>query len=142
MHGPDDDAVQFVAMRDPRAVAVSSYFHVKKHPDHYLKNYAMTHSVDESVLFSLSTVCRWTTIRHILFDGMMPDRSEVFWYVDALGHPEDWHYRWSHMAGLTLPSPWMRNITLLAGQGSWATEVNDHEGGHEVSEGPVRSCWV
>lgn len=120
-------------MRDPRAVAVSSYYHIRQHPDSYLTNYAQDHSLDDAVLHSLPYVCQWIALRHILFGGLLADSSEIFWYDDALEHPQDWHYRWSYIAGLILPKSLMGEITALAGQGSWGTEINTHVGGKNVS---------
>ncbi|CAN0125698.1 unnamed protein product [Scytosiphon promiscuus] len=81
----------------------------------------------------LPQVCHLTTLRHILFSGMMPDRSEIFWYDDALRDPFDWHFRWMSLAGLYLPRPWVDSIAASAGIGAWATEANPHPGGEEAS---------
>lgn len=120
-------------MRDPRAVAVSTYFYVRAHPKYYEDHPGQTRSLEETIRIILPQVCHWTTLRHILFAGVVADRSELFWYEDALEDPLDWHYRWAYLAGLHLPKMWMEGIVSLIGQGPWSTKVNVHPGGHEAT---------
>lgn len=126
-------------MRDPKAVAVSTYFWVLRHlredqvRDHHP---AVNHTLDQAVLGILESVCRWTTVRDVLFNGLMPNNSTIFWYEDAEANPLEWHYRWTHMAGLRLPASWVENITALAVSGAWVSMtmgVNPHPGGLEAS---------
>ncbi|CAM9747273.1 unnamed protein product [Pylaiella littoralis] len=134
-----DERVQFVAMRDPRAVAVSTYFWVPKHlrrdlvRDHHP---ALNHTLDEAVLEILEDVSRWTSVRDILFNGVMSDRSTIFWYEDAKSNPLEWHSRWAHMAGLHLPAAWVEDIAGLASNDIWAwltMPMNQHPGGNPAS---------
>ncbi|CAM9754327.1 unnamed protein product [Ectocarpus sp. 4 AP-2014] len=128
-----DDSLQFVVMRDPRAVAVSTYFYIKlskKHWDHPSRG----KSLDEAVLLILPQICQFTTIRHILFDGQLSERSKIFWYEDAMRDPLEWYDRWASLAGLTLPSNWIKDIRAAVTE---ATELNmrreRHPGGQERS---------
>ncbi|CAM9695240.1 unnamed protein product, partial [Ectocarpus sp. 12 AP-2014] len=105
-----DDSLQFAAMRDPRAVAVSTHFHVNSHIEENTRHPSLVKSLDEAVLLILPQICQFTTIRHILFDGQLSDRSTIFWYEDAMRDPLGWHYRWASFAGFTLPARWIEDI--------------------------------
>ncbi|CAN0378119.1 unnamed protein product, partial [Ectocarpus sp. 12 AP-2014] len=60
-----DNRLQFVPIRDPRAVAVSTYFHYVHHNNP--RNYLELHpSLEETVLEMLPQLCHLTTLRHIL----------------------------------------------------------------------------
>ncbi|CAN0174070.1 unnamed protein product [Scytosiphon promiscuus] len=130
-----DTATQFVAMRDPRAVAVSTYFYVRTNPKWYEMHFAQGHSLDETVLKILPQVCHLTALRYILFDGILSDKAELFWYDDALENPLDWHYRWMSLAGILLPKSTTERIAASVGTRKWATKVNPHPGGAEASVG-------
>ncbi|CAM9967721.1 unnamed protein product [Ectocarpus sp. 12 AP-2014] len=122
---------QFAVMRDPRAVAVSTYFHIQRtiNLDHPAKG----KSLDEAVLMILPQLCQFTTIRHILFDGQLSDRSTIFWYEDAMRDPLDWQHRWALLAGFTLPSSWSKDIdTTLTGV-QQRVRRDSHPGGLGVS---------
>lgn len=130
-----DKSIQFVAMRDPRAVAVSTYFWVQTHrdPDLIRDHYpAFNQTLDESVLKILESVCQWTAIRHVLFGGFMPDNSTVFWYEDSNVNPLEWHYSWTQMAGLRLPPSWVEDISRQA-ESAMNKGYNVHPGGVEGS---------
>ncbi|CAN0116479.1 unnamed protein product, partial [Scytosiphon promiscuus] len=129
-----DDRPQYVAMRDPRAVAVSTHFYVRTNPKFYQEHFAQNHTLDETVMKILPQVCHLTTLRYILFSGMLLDRSEIFWYDDALKNPFDWHHRWMSLAGLFLPRSWVDSIVSSAGIGKWSTKVNPHPGGETASQ--------
>ncbi|CAM9656344.1 unnamed protein product [Scytosiphon promiscuus] len=128
-----DPNQQFVAMRDPRAVAVSTHFYVRANPKYYGDHLAQNHTLDETVMKILPQVCLYTTLRHILFSGIVPDRSEIFFYDDALQNPLEWHHRWMALAGLLLPKPWTEAIAASVGTGKWATKVNPHPGGEKAT---------
>ncbi|CAM9440594.1 unnamed protein product [Ectocarpus sp. 12 AP-2014] len=124
-----DDRLQFVPIRDPRAVAVSTYFHhvhLNK-PKNYLK---MHPSLDETVLEILPEICHLTALRHILFEGLLSDRSELYWYEETVEDPFDWHFRWASFAGLILPGGWIDGM-VAANQEH--TNFNTHPGGAEKS---------
>lgn len=93
-----DDRLQMAIFRDPRPVAVSSYFH---RMIYYRKKDG---AVDKFVTKMLPTMCHWLTVRHFLFEGILADRSTVFWYEDALEDPLKWHTRWYESVGLLLPA--------------------------------------
>ncbi|CAM9399473.1 unnamed protein product, partial [Ectocarpus sp. 13 AM-2016] len=128
-----DDSLQFAVLRDPRAVAVSTYFYVQERPNSDFGQLSKGKSLDEAVLLILPQVCQFTTIRHILFDGQMSDRSEVFWYEDALRDPVDWHYRWASLAGFSLPTTWMKDVNATLTKGQQEPKRDRHPGGLEVS---------
>lgn len=135
-----DEGIQFVPMRDPRAVAVSTYYYARVHrPSHLIKNHypAFDHTLDETVLDILESVCQWTAIRHLLFNGFMSNTSTVFLYEDAIANPSEWHYRWTHMAGLHLPTSWVKDMSVIAAR-SMSKGLNSHPGGVEQS---VRRTW-
>ncbi|CAM9437971.1 unnamed protein product [Ectocarpus fasciculatus] len=125
-----DNSLQFAPIRDPRAVAVSTYFHYltqSKFPEHYLELHP---SLDEVVLEILPQLCHWTTLRHIMFEGLLSDRSELFWYEEAVEDPFDWHYRWASFAGLILPGGWIDGMVAANEE---ETILNVHPGGEERS---------
>lgn len=130
-----DDNPQFVVIRDPRAVAVSTYFWIQTHlRDDLIRDHhpAINQTLDEAVLDILESVCRWTTIRDMVFNGYLSHNSTIFWYEDAQANPLEWHYRWTHMAGLLLPATWVENISELAANGTWSPltiDINEHPGG-------------
>lgn len=128
-----DDRLQFAGLRDPRAVAVSSYFHAKRVPN-YTSHPAHNHTLDETVLMILPQLCHWTTLRHILFEGLMSNTTELFWYEDALDDPRDWHYRWALHAGLNLPGKWIERMIEGLGKERWSSKFNVHPGGAAASE--------
>ncbi|CAM9983186.1 unnamed protein product [Ectocarpus sp. 12 AP-2014] len=124
-----DNRLQFVSIRDPRAVAVSTYFHHVH--GNKPKNYLQLHpSLDETVLEILPQLCHLTTLRHIMFEGLLSDRSEMFWYEETVEDPFDWHYRWAAFAGLLLPRGWLDGM-VAANQEN--THLNPHPGGAEQS---------
>ncbi|CAM9204594.1 unnamed protein product [Ectocarpus sp. 13 AM-2016] len=128
-----DDSLQFAVMRDPRAVAVSTYFYVKRHTAFNSDHLSMGKSLDEAVLLTLAQLCQFTTIRHILFDGQLSDKSEIFWYEDAMRDPLDWHYRWASLAGFTLPASWMKDNDATLTEAQQKVRRDPHPGGQNVS---------
>ncbi|CAM9150970.1 unnamed protein product [Ectocarpus sp. 13 AM-2016] len=124
-----DDRLQFVSIRDPRAVAVSTYFHHvnRNKPRNFLELHP---SLDETVLEILPQVCHLTTLRHIIFEGLLPNRSELFWYEETVEDPFEWHHRWASFSGLILPGGW---ITDIVAENQKHTVFNPHPGGAERS---------
>ncbi|CAM9277724.1 unnamed protein product [Ectocarpus fasciculatus] len=124
-----DNRLQMVPIRDPRAVAVSTYFyHVYNNsPRNYREQH---HSLDEAVLEILPQLCHSTTLRHILFEGLLSDRSELFWYEEAIEEPFDWHHRWASFAGLILPGSWIDGMVVANQEGRI---FNPHPGGKKQS---------
>ncbi|CAM9846256.1 unnamed protein product [Ectocarpus sp. 12 AP-2014] len=120
-----DNRLQVVPMRDPRAVAVSTHFHRVWSSKKYVENH---HSVDGAVLGMLPQLCHLTTLRHIMFEGLLSDRSEVFWYEEAVEDPFDWHYRWASFAGLILPAGWVDGMVTTVQE---QRKFNPHPGGEK-----------
>ena len=102
-----DDALQMAIFRDPRPIAVSAYYHLKTHGRRNLGN------LEAYVAEELPLTCQWMALRHILFDGLLSQQSEAFWYEDALANPLAWHYRWFDFVGVQLPAYEM-NATATA----------------------------
>lgn len=142
-----DDSLQFATFRDPRAVAVSTYFWIETHAEDvavYAKDRVhLNRTLDESIIEILESVCLWTSTRHIVFNDLDRAKSAVFSYEEAEKDVLEWHYRWLHLAGLNLPVPWVKNIAGLARGGKWASltqGVNPHPGGQEAST-PAARTW-
>lgn len=104
---PSDERLQFAILRDPRAEAVSMFIYEQRHKA------AMTvqdrvgmdlDTLDEFVLATLPVLCHWVSLRHILFAGILKERSTVFWYEDALADSFKWHQEWLTFVGLHLPA--------------------------------------
>lgn len=115
----NDDSLQLAVMRDPRAVTVSSYFQLrrKKSPllvDQHDKQALQT--VDGYFIENLATVCKWVSVRYLLFAEKLADRSEVFWYNDAVDNPVDWHTRYLSFVGIRLPRDEVTGAALVAGE--------------------------
>ncbi|CAN0435948.1 unnamed protein product [Ectocarpus sp. 12 AP-2014] len=129
-----DERLQLVPIRDPRDVAVSTYFHHvhRNKPENYLELHP---SLDKTVLEILPQLCHFTTLRHIIFEGLLSDRSETFWYEETVEDPFDWHYRWASFAGLILPRGWIDGM-VAANQEHKI--FNPHQGGAEKS---VKRTW-
>ncbi|CAM9337264.1 unnamed protein product [Ectocarpus sp. 13 AM-2016] len=128
-----DNRLQFAAIRDPRSVAVSTYFHVQRFSNLHPKHPALSLSLDQTVLVILPQVCHLTALRHILFEGPLSGRSELFWYEEAVEDPFDWHYRWASLAGLILPPLWIEGMVAKVVDGPGAKKFNPHPGGGEIS---------
>ena len=130
----NDDRLQLAAMRDPRAVTVSSYFHRKRvRPDDEFK---FDDSVDTYFQNMLGHVCMWTTVRHLLFTKVLADRSELFLFEDMLIDPVDWFGRFFPFVGLKLPVEFVFDMAEIASGGSRMfgyghKGIDEHPGGHE-----------
>eukprot|EP00752_Nemacystus_decipiens_P005100 g4628.t1 len=133
-----DDRPQFVMMRDPRPMAVSSFFYVQTHPEtRGGKHPALNMTVDDAVMMMLPGIARYIGLRFNLFQGLLERQSEVFWYDDALADPLRWHYRWLAFAGLNLPRSVVRAASdaSVRGEFDFWTEggPNKHPGGKDPS---------
>lgn len=105
----DNDHLQMVIFRDPRAVATSTYFYTGRHGIHHYEE-----SVDAYVLRMLPALTQWVAVRFILFEGLMPGRSTLFFYEDAMADPLGWHYQWLSALGLQLPADVVKRMTDAA----------------------------
>ncbi|CAM9470059.1 unnamed protein product [Scytosiphon promiscuus] len=110
-----DDRLQMSVMRDPRPVAVSMYYHMRRvHPEFFPEN-----SVDKYALDLLPAICQWVSIRYHLFTEILGQKSSLFWYNDAQENPEEWHNRFYDFVGLRMPAGVIANSTAIAtGQAS------------------------
>ena len=105
-----DDSLQMVVMRDPRDVAVSSYyFWVRYHPDK-LQRFK---SMDDFYLAFLPTLCKWLSVRFLLFEVILKEQSSVFWYDGAVSNPLVWYSQLYSFAGLNAP-PALLDETVYA----------------------------
>lgn len=68
------ESLQLVAMRDPRAVTVSTYFH-------RIRTGEQLGSLDDFFQEYLPSLCMWISARYFFFTEIMADKSELFWYV-------------------------------------------------------------
>lgn len=146
LHPRLDHDLQFATFRDPRAVAVSTYFWIETHAEDvavYAKDRVNLHrTLDESILDILESVCLWTSTRYIVFDDLNRARSTVFSYEEAEKDVLEWHYRWTHLAGLHLPVAWVKDMAALAREGTWAgltQGVNPHPGGQAAATATART---
>lgn len=127
-------------MRDPRAQAVSTFYHeiVHEHKEtkfHWI-GYGLS-TVDEFVMETLPTLCQWLTIRYLLFAGAMAEQSTLFWYTDTLANPTSWHSDWLNSVGVHLPAPVVEEMASAATNGEFGFTTqgkNEHPG--EVSVEP------
>lgn len=51
----------------------------------------------------LGAICRWSSLRYLLFTEILDDRSAIFWFEDTFADPVDFHGRLLSFAGLHLP---------------------------------------
>lgn len=122
------DQQQMVIFRDPRAVAVSTYFfkEVYKKVD---DNGQHLETVDDFALRVLPILCQWTAVRHILFGEYLADQSTIFWYDDMKADPIGYHRRWLASVGLQLPMRELKATAKAAVRGEfdfWTKGVDAH----------------
>lgn len=125
-----DDRLQMAVLRDPRPLAVSSYFHM-------LREYPLVvrdMSVDTYVVAMLPLFCQWVSIRYLVFAELLQDRSVIFWYDEALEDPVFWHVGFFDFVGIRIPDKVLRraaNVAMRGGSifGFPAKGIDRHEGG-------------
>lgn len=124
-------------MRDPRAQAVSTFYHEIVH-DHLESRYHWIgfglNTVDEFVMATLPTLCQWLTIRYYIFAVAMEKQSTLFWYTDTFADPAHWHADWLASVGVHLPTPVVEEMATAATNdqfGFITSGKNEHPG--EVS---------
>lgn len=121
-------------MRDPRAGAVSTYFHEQTHAHVYNKEGAVgsaATTLDEFVLAMVPVLCQWLAVRYILFTEIMGPKSTLFWYDDGLNDAVTWHTDWIASAGVHLPQPAIEVMADAALREDFAFDTkgrNDHPG--------------
>lgn len=135
---PIDDSLQLAIMRDPRAVVVSTYFHlVRRHGDKFLQEYP---SVDEWALELLPAKVRRICLRYLLFTKIQSERAMMLWYEDAMDDPLDWHSRFLSFVGLNMPPDLVIEAARVSVEGGrilgFPTKGLDaHPGGEEAQIG-------
>ena len=135
-------------MRDPRAGAVSTFFHKQKHPSAQRLNFVVgyIYTLDEFTLAIAPLLCQWVTIRYFLFSGMLGPKSTLFWYDDALLDAHKWHSDWLAAVGVHLPEHVVEEMADAALREDFDFTTNgrnDHPGvTEEVKQAQVhRPTW-
>ena len=116
-----DTSLQMALYRDPRSVAVSTYYHRKR------QEKTGNVSVEEFAIEHLPLLCQWVAVRYILFSGNLYAQSEQFWYEDALVDPLAWHYRWFDFAGLQLPATVVKATAAAAANNDFSFEYKPYD---------------
>lgn len=112
------DSLQLAVMRDPRPVTVSSYFQLRhQHSTWVDQDGEVLQSVDEYFRGNLPIVCKWVSIRYLLFTELLANTSAVFWYDDAVADPVDWHDRYYSFVGINMPREVVNTAAREASRG-------------------------
>lgn len=124
------ESLQLVAMRDPRAVTVSTYFHLIRTGDHL-------GSLDDFFQKYLPSLCMWISARYFFFTEIMADESELFWYADHEADPMEWHGRALSFFGLALPLDVVVHMAQVDSNGvgdliGVEKGIDSHPGGSEA----------
>lgn len=130
----NSERLQMAVMRDPRAVAVSAYYHKLRGSPSAVKGM----SVDEFALALLPVICQWVSIRYFLFSELISTASKIFWYDDAKANPKQWHLELFSFVGLRVPESVVSKAADAAQQGGHilgfpAKGVDEHVGGVEAT---------
>ena len=142
-----DARLQFVTMRDPRAAAVSTFFHEELHPSPKLKVTVGfgADTLDEFVLEMVPVLCQWVALRYLLFTAILESQSTIFWYQDALSDARRWHYEWIASVGLHLPEAVVDEMADAASREDFRFETkgkNEHRGTIKAEkEASQRPTW-
>lgn len=135
-------------MRDPRAAAVSTFFHMEAH--HIRKPEEKvgfgTNTLDEFVLEMVPILCQWVALRYLLFSTILEQQSIILWYEDALLDAHRWHYEWVASVGLHLPDAVIEAMADAALREDFDFETegkNEHPGVNTTSKGGAsqRPVW-
>lgn len=132
-----DDRSQLVILRDPRAVAVSSYYHRKN--GNVLGG---EFSLEEYLPQILPGICMWTSIRYVLFAGLL-DNSNIFWYDETVARPRDWHRAFLNSVGLHVPSSVVEGAVAAAlrGEFSFTAKTMDRHSEQDSGEVVFNRSW-
>ena len=120
-------------MRDPRAGAVSTFFHQQKYPTSK-KGFSVggaIYTLDEFTLAMVPVLCQWLTVRYLLFSAILAPKSTLFWYDDAFLDSHKWHYEWLASVGVHLPEPVVEEMADAALRDDFdfnTSGKNDHPG--------------
>ena len=120
-------------MRDPRAAAVSTFFHQEKYPSSKKANAVggTIHTIDQFTLEMAPVLCQWITVRYLLFSAILGTKSSLYWYDDAFHDAHGWHYEWLASVGLHLPEPDVEDMAGKALREEFSFDTkgkNDHPG--------------
>lgn len=96
------DMHQLVIFRDPREVAVSTYYFTNEYTK-LLPNGEPRETVDAYALRILPILCEWISVRHIVFGEYLAKNSTAFWYDEIKSDPVEYHRAWLALVGLHLP---------------------------------------
>lgn len=124
-------------LRDPRPMVVSAYFHQLENAPSYVQGV----SVDEFVLLMLPILCKWLSVRYLLFADLLAAKSAIFWYDEALADPIGWHESFFSFVGLKLPQDIVRKAAKAASDGGKifglfpSKGMDKHQGGADADEG-------
>ncbi|CAM9100646.1 unnamed protein product [Scytosiphon promiscuus] len=132
----DEQQIAMAILRDPRAVAVSSYFHQMLYrPDRTAERFE---SIESFVKAWLPTICQWFTVRYVLFTELLgPGKAEVFWYEDSQHDQVAWFHQFFAFVGLSVPDAVVRDTIETGSNGGGNGKVlgfpskgiDPHEGG-------------
>lgn len=134
-----DNRLQMLILRDPRAVVVSSFFYVKVQKPSAGQRLP-GESVDSFAVRMLPTICRYVHLRWLLLQERMPDKTVEFMYDESLADPLGWHQRWLSSVGLTPPRSVVQEATDSALRREYDFKgkgVDEHPGGKAAT--PARS---
>lgn len=125
-----DDRLQMAVLRDPRPLAVSSYFHMLREYPVVVKDV----SVDMYVVAMLPVFCKWVSVRFLVFAELLRDTSTIFWYDEALEDPVFWHVVFFDFVGLKIPDKVLRRAAIVATRGGSifgfpSKGIDRHDGG-------------
>lgn len=123
-------------MRDPRAAAVSTFFHQEKFPASKILGTVGgdIHTLDEFTLAIAPVLCQWVALRYLLFTALMAPKSAFFWYDEAFLDAHKWHYEWLAAVGVHLPGPVIEQMSDAALREDFDFDTkgkNDHPGVEE-----------
>ena len=120
-------------MRDPRAAAVSTFFHQERYPASKKPDAVggTIYEIDQFTLEMVPVLCQWITVRYLLFTAILGTKSTLFWYDDAFQDAHGWHHEWLASVGLHLPEPDVKDMADKALREEFPFDTkgkNDHPG--------------